>query len=452
MVVICEECGKKYKIDPAKIKGKQARFKCKACGMAIIVQKPVPPPVGQDLAATSPSTASSAVIAPLAEPRGERETEAPAAGKKSSGKKKKKAPKHKALKRFRFGLTPKVVVMMLVISLVPLGVFWGITFKETSDRIRQDTEKLMAQISSGLTSHVDEWIDKNMRVLKALAQMPDVVSMNKARQEPLLKAVQQAYPWMYLVFTVGTDGMNVARNDGKPLKDYSDRQYYKDAMSGKDPAWQTLIGKTAKKPALVMAVPIRRGNRIVGVMANAMKIDDISKRIATWRRGRTGFAFLVDEKAKVVAHQKKAYVQQQKKLPQHPLVAAHKKGKSGTVYFQNGTGERCVGYVKGTKYGWALALQQSENEAFQILKEAKAFALILLGATLVMVFFIAWFSGRTIVRPIRQLTEAADRISVGELDVEIKVKSQDEIGALSQAIIRMQESIRLSIERLRRRR
>jgi HAMP domain-containing protein len=53
---------------------------------------------------------------------------------------------------------------------------------------------------------------------------------------------------------------------------------------------------------------------------------------------------------------------------------------------------------------------------------------------------------------IKSLTDVADRISVGELDAEIKIKSKDELGDLAEAISRMQDSIRLSIERLRRRR
>ena len=50
------------------------------------------------------------------------------------------------------------------------------------------------------------------------------------------------------------------------------------------------------------------------------------------------------------------------------------------------------------------------------------------------------------------LTDVADRISVGELGMEVKTTSKDEIGDLAEAISRMQDSIRLSIERLRRRR
>jgi len=37
MIVFCEECGKKYRIDPAKIKGTAASFKCRSCSHRIVV-------------------------------------------------------------------------------------------------------------------------------------------------------------------------------------------------------------------------------------------------------------------------------------------------------------------------------------------------------------------------------------------------------------------------------
>lgn len=60
--------------------------------------------------------------------------------------------------------------------------------------------------------------------------------------------------------------------------------------------------------------------------------------------------------------------------------------------------------------------------------------------------------GYNLSKNIGKLTDAADRISIGELDVNINIKSNDEIGALAEAIIRMQDSLRFSIERLRKRR
>ncbi|MFO8111893.1 MAG: HAMP domain-containing protein [Desulfosalsimonadaceae bacterium] len=60
--------------------------------------------------------------------------------------------------------------------------------------------------------------------------------------------------------------------------------------------------------------------------------------------------------------------------------------------------------------------------------------------------------GYRLTRKIQYLTDVADRISVGDMEAEIDIRSNDEIGSLGDAISRMQDSLRFSIERLRRRR
>ena len=369
---------------------------------------------------------------------------------RDKGTQNKMASKPASPVKVKFGLTAKVIILMLIVSLLPLGVFAVITLKQTDYRIRSDTEKLMALTASDIVANVDEWTDKNVRVLRALTKMPDIISMMREKQEPLLKAVAKEYPWMYLVFTVGPDGMNVARNDDNPLLDYSDRDYYKETMAGKDLVWQTLVGKTSKKPALIIAVPIKRDDSTIGVMAMAATVEDLSKLVATWKQGKTGFAFLVDEKGKVVSHQVEEYVIQQTNLSEYPLIAAFKKGQNGMIYF-NDRGTMRVGYAKETKYGWTLAMQQDMKETFKTLRDTGMFTYILLGITALGVIIIAWFLGRAIGTPIKKLTEVAERISVGDMGAEIKIKSRDEIGNLAEAILRMQDSLRLAIERLRRR-
>ena len=214
------------------------------------------------------------------------------------------------------------------------------------------------------------------------------------------------------------------------------------------------MGKTSKKPALVISVPIKTGNQLVGVMAAAMKIDDLSKYIANWKRGKTGFAFLLDEKGKVVAHQVNAYVQKQKNLNSHPLIAVYRKSKKPaiTTEFTDENGKASYGHVKEIARGWTIALQQENTEVFAAIKRVQWVALILLGVTIFVVSLIAWISARAIVTPIMKLTEVAERMSLGDLNMQINVPSKDEIGLLAQAIKRMQTSLRLAMERLRRKR
>lgn len=79
------------------------------------------------------------------------------------------------------------------------------------------------------------------------------------------------------------------------------------------------------------------------------------------------------------------------------------------------------------------------------------FALMALAVALIVVI-AAFFMARGFTRPIVHLIQAADRISLGELDVNIEISRRDEIGELAEAISRMQLSLQTAMERLRARR
>lgn len=464
MQITCNNCGKKYRVDESKIKGEKARLKCKACENIIVVSKPAlaratVPPNKTD---SSPAAPLDNKTDPTVEERAaaiEREEQAvdgadtAAAGPSEEPSDDDSTPVP-VKQKVRFSLFTKIILIMLLISLLPFAIFWGIAYKETVNRIHNETDQFFSLTADSLGTQVDGWIDSNILILNSAAELPDIKSMNRPIQERVLRDLQKKYPYMYLVFTVGLDGRNTARSDDVPLKDYSDRQYYKDIAQGKSVSWQTLIGKTSKKPALVISVPIKTGNQLVGVMAAAMNIDELSKYIAKWKRGQTGFAFLLDEKGKVVAHQVQSYVQTQKNLNSHPLIAAYRKGKrpSLTTEFTNENGKPSYGYVKEIARGWTIALQQENTEVFAAIKRVQWVALILLAVTIVVVSLIAYVSARNIVTPIMKLTEVAERMSLGDLNMQINISSKDEIGLLAQAIKRMQTSLRLAMDRLRRKR
>jgi HAMP domain-containing protein len=97
-------------------------------------------------------------------------------------------------------------------------------------------------------------------------------------------------------------------------------------------------------------------------------------------------------------------------------------------------------------------LKAIEHKSKAFTEQARMVSLGILGGTMLIIFIFVSIFGHRLTSRIKNLTEVADRISVGDLDIDIDTSSRDEIGELAEAISRMQESIRLSIERLRRRR
>jgi methyl-accepting chemotaxis protein len=72
--------------------------------------------------------------------------------------------------------------------------------------------------------------------------------------------------------------------------------------------------------------------------------------------------------------------------------------------------------------------------------------------TLITIFaalFVSFLFAQSITKPIRKLTEVADRVSMGELeDTDIEIKSDDEIGDLAESFGRMVVSLRYYMDKL----
>ena len=414
MIVICTNCKKKYTVDEKRLNKNSVQFKCRACDTVFTLE-------------TSDNGVAKAGYSqniPVAVEKKEKE-------------------------RIGFGLFPKTLLLMFLISLIPVGLFFMATYRETGDRVKKDTELLMQQATSGLMDHIDEWVDKNKRVLQTASRLNSIKYPDPFEQANTLRTIQEQYPWMYLVFTLDQNGLNTARSDGKALKDYSDRAYYKDIKNGKAFSWQTLIGKTSKKPALVLAVPIMNGGEMAGVIAAAMTTETISQSVAKWTKGETGFAFLVDEKNKVIAHQIREYVIEEKSLSGHPVFSLSTGKQSGFGEFLAQTGEHNIASFKKNALGWNMVVQQEKSEAYKTLLKFQRYILLVFSITIVIVTITAWFSATAISRPILEMTDAASRMSLGDLDVQINIKSKDEIGMLARSLVRMQTSLTYAIKRLK---
>jgi len=76
---------------------------------------------------------------------------------------------------------------------------------------------------------------------------------------------------------------------------------------------------------------------------------------------------------------------------------------------------------------------------------------LIIAIDLIILLLVIYFYSKSVVRPIRYLSEVADKISMGDLDTPISVKAKGEVGLLAESIERMQTSVKAAIERLQKR-
>ena len=176
MKIQCSSCRKEFKIsDPKKLdEGRKTfTFRCLACGHKKLLAKEE----GESWAAylgrrshrMAPARIRPAIEAVAFEPAVEKEAIVEAAvvdhiSDRMGGPDvlAGDAPKRRSMFS---GLTGKVALFMLLASLLPLSIYGVVMNYATVQRMEDETDQGGQQITAALANQVEEWTDKNLRIL-----------------------------------------------------------------------------------------------------------------------------------------------------------------------------------------------------------------------------------------------------------------------------------------------
>ena len=385
MIVICEECGKKYRLDVSKIKGSAARFKCRVCTHMIMVSKPQ---------SASPAAAAEDVSAT--------ETAAETAGKQAS----KTAPditlERSATERSQvrpvrkmgaFNLRTKMVLLFLFIPLVLMigaSLLYLRQLGQMSAQLTKESTKIVNEMAEDKIADLSTAVAIQCRLyLLAHPELNKEDFMNDMGFKTL--AVQK----------VGLTGYTALYE-----------------MPDPDNVWRTWAHVNPKIIGIDMSTlkkPLGRNFPGFWKIFSGVKGGKRSLGYYTWqdKDGKFRDKFMVCTP-----------------VAGTPFVVA------ATTYLDEFTGP----------------IKRLESRAEILTEKTRLITYAILGGTLLLIGIIVSIYGHRLTGRIKSLTDVAERISIGDLEIEVEAQSRDEIGELAEAISRMQDSIRLSIERLRRRR
>ena len=381
MIVICEECGKKYRIDPSKIKGKAASFKCRACAHVIMVSKPeseLPPP---DITVSRPD--AEAAENRYVPPKPDVAPARPAVDKIFT-----KPPRKKG----GLGIRAKMLLLFLFIPfllMIGAGFLYYLQFEKMSTLLTRESTNIVNQMAEEKIANLSTAVAIQCRLyLLAHPELNKGDFMKDMGFKTL--AVQK----------VGLTGYTALYQ-----------------MPDPEGIWRTWAHVNPKIIGINMATlnkPLGRNFPGFWKIFSGVEGGKRAQGYYTWQDKDGTFR----DKFMVCTP-----------VAGTPYVVA------ATTYLDEFHGP----------------VRKMETSARNLTDDARNFSLMILAGTLVLVGMIVWVYSHRLTGKIKSLTEVTERISVGDLAAEVETKSKDEIGELAEAISRMQESIRLSIERLRRR-
>ena len=224
---------------------------------------------------------------------------------------------------------------------------------------------------------------------------------------------------------------------------YPEAVYFREGRKGpylQPPAYDPVLNA----PSMLIARPMEGSDKeVLAVLVGRANLADLGLLIqAKAGLGRTGETYLVSAEGLYVAGSQDPSSVLEGALDSVGIRAALS-GEAGMGQYINCRGEEVFGAYRWLpKMGVALLVEQSRSEA---VAAALRQALAMVGVTVVAAAVasgMALLLTRRIVGPIVELTEAATRISAGDLERVAKVEREDEIGALAQAFNHMTEHLR----------
>ncbi len=358
-------------------------------------------------------------------------------------------------------LQTRLVWLMLLISIpiIALSMWLLIFLSEAS--LRQHTNEQLRLVNNALFLKTETWFSMNVNLLHQMAEFDDIVSMDAARQKPVLEKTSKNFG--YTFHTTNLAGMNVIRSDGQKNQDLHDRAWFIGAMTGAPVTFEVIVTRSSGKSSLNMTSPVRDSNgKIVGAVSLVSDLNQISKEVLSTGAAQSQGAvitYVVDHKDRVIAHPDPTIALPDPNVvaggltsfANEPPVVALRQGQRGIFEYTDKNGRRWLAFLSQMENGWGIITQESYDVAFLPVIQFRiiSFAVVGVGAILLVVFSLLLI--RRSLQPMVHLNETVMAVTAGDFSQVARVERDDEVGQLAQAFNSMTAQLRDSITNLEQR-
>ena len=321
-------------------------------------------------------------------------------------------------------------------------------------RIEQSTE-VMAILSINYIESVEGLKDDAYREsrISHLTQVGyNIVDNTKGalgiylRLNPEIAGPTEGFYWMS-----GADGVLQLRQNTN-ISNYTEADkeyvgwYYEPIKAGKAIWMDPYTNQNTNRTIVSYVMPIYKDGQLLGVVGMDIDWPFITGMVDEIQVYETGYAFLADENFNIVYSKEfepgtsvAGFSDELKHIDKDELIRSdrvyelHFNGKNKTAAFT---------VLSNQKIMAVIAPNEEINAEFNALVVRIVGMALMTGLVFV---FITIQIAKTIIRPLKELDKAAQDIAQGHLDVELDIRSNDEVGTLAQSLSETARQLKIRI-------
>jgi PAS domain S-box-containing protein len=314
-------------------------------------------------------------------------------------------------------------------------------------------QQIVAQYAA---QSVGGFVQENFQILETAIRLEDVSLIPAERQRQLLQSLIGARRSFRQIFLFDDKGVVLARASrislqSSPLSELFAGESLASAKDGKRYISPVYIDPTSSEPLIIIAVPFCNVlGDFKGSLLAEVNLKFMWDLIDTLKVGETGKAYVVDRRGGLLAFGDTARVLMGENVRRLKAVEdfvgdTQFLGSSMSIY-AGITGESVLGTFVPLKVpDWAVVTELPVREAYRGIGRNLLWTLLVIAAVAVSAGILGTYAARRLTVPLVHLTQTADEIASGEVELLAAVEGPREVSILATAFNSMTMELRRSI-------
>lgn len=346
-----------------------------------------------------------------------------------------------------------ILATFLIISIVPVLVAIHSYYYTTRNALESVAIKRLEDLAEWETKLVRDWFQQHVSTVRVLANSPEVMSMNLAQVQELMKRTKIHFPEFSSFALVDNQGKIVYESFGKSGINVADRQYFKAAMKGDDYISEMIIARTFKLPCIVISSPVRVNGKIIGLIFGTVTVETLNNVVMGYSLGGTGESFLVDRHGNLITMPKTMRETDVNPsvltpAPKNECITEGLQGNNGVIRFKDYRQVEILGVrtwlpdleiLLITKQDKSEAIEQAGGWGLKM-------SLVSANVIILCILPVVWLITRHISKPLEAIKTAVSEVSSGNLSYRVEyIRANEEIELLGRQINEMAANLEQSM-------
>ena len=362
----------------------------------------------------------------------------------------------------------KMILLLVPVMLIAMLILGYMSYSSSEKIINNELEKNMNGIINEKTEEIEKSLQRHQKISESLARVvqSSLSSLTKDNYANILTSLidtndqtSGAGIWfepfkynkdmeLFGPYAYKSNGVATYTDEYSKVN-YKENDWYKIGKGTKKSVeWSAPYYDDIAKAAMVTSTsPFYDGNNnFIGVTTADINLSSLQDSIKNMKIGNKGRAFLIDKNGLYIADENeskmmKTNIKEEKIASLKTLGEKMLSNKNGQGTFSDEYGVEKLYYRTVPDTDWIIAIYIPESEIYSGVNSLRIKVILIISAAiLIAVLFILLFANY-IEKNIKKVNNFAMKIADGDLTEHLELKSDDELGEMSNHLNRMKENI-----------